>query len=110
MKEFILVLVLLVLFNFLAYLSYVRLESPPAVVAGSRIQSNYGIPLEWLQIIQVWNRRAARVPGQTEFFTTMEGVEVNWATLILDLTMYFLLASAIVYGITKLRLRKSRIR
>jgi len=110
MKEFIFVLVLLVLFNFLAYLSYVRVESPPVVVAGSRIQINYGIPLEWLQIIQVWNRRAARVPGQTEFFTTMEGVEVNWATLILDLTMYFLLAFAIVYGITKLRSRKSRIR
>lgn len=110
MKGFILVLVLLVLFNFLAYLSYVRVESPPVVVAGSRIQSNYGIPLEWLQIIQVWNRRTTRVPGQTEFFTTMEGVEVNWATLVLDLTMYFLLAFAIVYGITKLRSRKSRIR
>jgi predicted RNA-binding Zn-ribbon protein involved in translation (DUF1610 family) len=110
LKEFITILILLILFNFLAYLSYVRVESPPIVVAGSRTQSNYGIPLEWLQIIQVWNRRAARVPGQTEFFTTMEGVEVNWATLILDLTMYFLLAFAIVYGITKLRSRKSRIR
>ena len=110
MKEFIFVLVLLVLFNFLAYISYVRVESPTVVVAGSRIQINYGIPLEWLQFIQVWNRRAARVPGQTEFFTTMEGVEVNWATLTLDLTMYLLLAFAIVYGITKLRSWKSRVR
>jgi hypothetical protein len=108
-KEFIMILILLVLFNFLSYISYVRVENPPIVQAGSTIQNNYGVPLEWLQIIQVWNRRAARVPGQTEFFTTMGGVGVNWAALILDLLLYFLMAFAIVYSVARLRRGKMRI-
>lgn len=106
MKEFIMILILLILFNFTAYLSYVRVESEIPLQAGSKTIRYYGVPLEWLQLILVWADAPSFQPGTIRLYSTLMAVGVNWATLVLDLTLYFLLAFAIVYGVGRLRSRK----
>ena len=108
-KEFITIVLLFVLFNFIAYISYVRVESPIVVVVGSKTTRSYGVPLEWMQIIAVWDSRESRNKGWYVWSLNFEGVSINYATLILDSAVYFLLAFTIVYGIAKLRSRKTRI-
>jgi len=73
---------------------------------GSKTIQYYGAPLEWLQLIHVWAKAPSFQPGVTLLYSKLMGVGVNWATLILDLTLYFLLAFAIVYGVGRLRSRK----
>lgn len=106
-KEFVLVLILLLLFNFVAYLSYVRTETTNL---GYTIISHYGIPLEWLQIILSGTSRPARHGEGIVVQYGLQGVGIAWAPFILDLTFYFLLAFAMVYGTVKLRSRKTRMK
>jgi hypothetical protein len=108
MKEFIVILILLILFNFAAYLGYVRVESEIPAEAGSKTFRYYGVPLEWLQLISVWAKVPSLRPGITMLNLRFMAVGVNWATLVLDLTLYFLLAFAIVYGIGRLGSRKRK--
>jgi hypothetical protein len=107
LKEFVLILILLVLFNFVSYLGYVRTE---ATNQGLTIISHYGVPLEWLQMISIGTSTPARSGRGTIIQYGLEGVGVAWAPLILDLTLYFLLAFAIVYGIARLRSKKTRMK
>jgi hypothetical protein len=109
-KQFIAIVILVVLFNFASYISYVRIASPIVVMDGSKTTSNYGVPLEWLQIIEVWASRQSRIPGLREWYSNFVGVAVNYATLILDLVIYFLLAFTIVYGFSKLRAKWARMK
>jgi len=108
-KEFITIILLFVLFNFIAYASYVRVESPMVVVVGSKTTRSYGVPLEWIQIISAWDSSESRNRGWYEWSLNFERVSINYAALILDSAVYFLLSFAIVYGIAKLRSRKTRI-
>ncbi len=108
LKQFIMILILLILFNFTAYLSYVRVESDLPVQAGSKTIRYYGVPLEWFQLVLVWAKAPSPQPGVTRLYSTFMALGVNWATLILDLTLYFLLAFAIVYGVGRLRSRKRK--
>ena len=109
-KQFIAIVILVILFNFASYVSYVRIASPILIMAGSRSIRNYGVPLEWLQIIDVWASRQSRTPGLREWYSTFERVAVNYATLIMDLAIYFLLAFTIVYGFSKLRSKWTRMK
>jgi hypothetical protein len=70
---------------------------------GSKTIFSYGVPLEWLQIMASWASRVTRTPGLFMWYLNYEGLAVNYAALILDLAIYFLLAFAIVYGVSKLR-------
>jgi hypothetical protein len=108
MKEFIVILILLILFNFAGYLGHVRVESEIPVEAGSKTIRYYGVPLEWLQLISVWVKVPSPQPGITRLNLRFMAVNINWAMLVLDLTLYFLLAFAIVYGIGRLRSRKRK--
>jgi hypothetical protein len=110
LKQFIAIIILVVLFNFVSYLTYVRVTSPIVVMAGDRSTRNYGVPLEWLQIIDVWLSRPARIPGVREWYSSFMGVAVNYSALILDLAIYFLLASTIVYGFSRLRTKLRRVK
>ena len=109
-KQFIAIVILIILFNFMSYIGYVRIALPVMVMVGSRSTRNYGVPLEWLQIIEVWGSRQSSTPGLYVWFSSFERVAVNYATLILDLAIYFLLAFTIVCGASKLRARWTRIR
>ena len=106
-KEFVLVLILLLLFNFAAYLSYVRTE---ATNLGYTIIRHYGISLEWLQIILSGSSRHAQHGEGTVIQYGLQGVGIAWAPFILDLPFYFLLAFAMVYGTVKLRSKKTRMK
>jgi hypothetical protein len=109
-KEFITIVLLFIIFNFVAYISYVRVESPIVLMNGSLTSRYFGFPLEWLQIVAVWESMPASPSGGDIWYLSFQRTSINYATLILDLTIYFLLAFALVYGIAKLRSRKSRIR
>jgi len=99
MKEFVVILVLWVLFNFLSYLSYIRTE---LTNFNYTLISHYGVPLEWLEVIAVGTDVPTRNGGSARQYV-QQGVGIAWAPLILDLTIYLLLAFFIVYGATKLR-------
>jgi len=109
-KEFITIVLLFIIFNFVAYISYVRVESPTVFMDGSLTTRNFGVPLEWLQIVAVWESDPSRNPGGYLWYLSFQGTRINYSALILDLTVYFLLAFAFVYSIAKLRSRKTRIR
>ncbi len=102
MKEFVMILVLWVLFNFLSYISYIRTE---ATNLGYTLISHYGVPLEWLEVIAAGTDFQARNGGYERLFD-LQGIGIAWAPLILDLTIYFLLAFFMVYGAVKLRLKR----
>ncbi|HVO86064.1 MAG TPA: zinc ribbon domain-containing protein [Candidatus Eisenbacteria bacterium] len=102
MKEFVMILVLWVLFNFLSYISYVRTE---ATNFGYTLISHYGVPLEWLEIIAAGTDVQTRNGGYGRVYELL-GFGIVWAPLILDLTIYFLLAFFIVYGTVKLRSKR----
>jgi hypothetical protein len=108
-KELFTIVLLFIIFNFAAFVSYVRVQSPTIVKAGSETIRNYGLPLEWLQIIAMWESRQSRTPGLYEWSLNFERVAINYSQLILDLSLYFLLAFVVVYGISKLRSMKTKL-
>lgn len=86
LNEFVYICILTFLFAFLSFIGYVRTE--PAIFPGSFI-SRYGFPLRWLEVLTTIN--------------LVYNVTVIWTALILDFILYFLLAFAIIYGVTRLR-------
>jgi hypothetical protein len=108
-KELFTTVLLFIIFNFAAFVSYVRVESPTVVKAGSETIRYYGLPLEWLQIVALWESRQSRTPGLYQWTLSFERVAVNYSALILDFSLYFLLAFVIVYGISKLRSMKTKL-
>jgi hypothetical protein len=110
-KEFFTVIILTAIFNFLVFLIYVRVQSSAIGFAdGSTTIRNYGLPLEWLQIIGVWESSPSHQPGVNQWSLNFAGVAINYATLILDLSLYFLLAYALVYGIARFGSMKTRFK
>ena len=86
LKEFIYICTLTFLFSFLSFIGYVRTE--PAELYGLFV-IHYGFPLKWLEVL-----------------TTMSfvyNVTIIWTALILDFILYFLLAYAVIYGVTRLK-------
>ena len=83
-KESVYICVLTFLFAFVSFIGYVRTE--PAARYGFFV-SRYGFPLEWLEVFLS--------------VTMVLNVRVIWTALILDFTLYFVLAFAIIYGVTR---------
>jgi hypothetical protein len=109
-KQFVAIVILIILFNFISYVGYVRIIFPALVTVGSKTIFTYGVPLEWLQVVAVWDSRESRTPGLFRWYLNYAGLSVNYAAFILDLAIYFLLAFTIVYGGSKLRARWMRLR
>lgn len=87
-KEFVYVCIIALLFVFLSFIGHVRTE--PAAMNGLLV-SHYGFPLEWLEVFFFF-------PSSLVY-----NVRFIWIYLILDFVLYFLLATAIMYGLTKLK-------
>jgi len=102
--------VLFIVFNFVAFISYVRVQSPTIVKVGSETIRNYGFPLEWLQVIASWASRQSRTPGLYQWTLSFKSIAINYSALILDFSLYFLLAFAISYGIFRLRSLRTKLR
>jgi len=86
LKEFVYISILTVVFTFMSFIGHVRTE--PETIYGVFI-SRYGFPLEWLEVLFSEYR--------------VNDVNILWAALILDFILYFLLAFAITYGVTRLK-------
>lgn len=91
-KDFVYVCILTFLFAFLSFLGYVRTE--PAAMSGFII-AHYGFPFECVE--------ALYEEHGFSYSLVWGSVKIIWVALILDFISYFLLAFAIVYGITRLK-------
>ena len=86
LKKFVYICILTFLFAFMSFIGHVRTE--PEATYGIFV-SRYGFPLEWFEVLVTVYR--------------LRNITVIWTALILDSIFYFLLAFAIVYGVTRLK-------
>ncbi len=86
-KELVYISILTCLFTFVSFIGCVRAE--PAEIVGWFLL-RYGFPLQWLEVT-------------TTMSSTFPTTRILWLMLGLDVTLYFLLSLALVYGATKLK-------
>lgn len=92
LKEAALIIIFTYLFGFLSFISYKRVENPELQEAGDYLFHYYGFPLEWLKVKTMFRP-----------VSFVYGVEIAWASLVLNVMLYFLASFALVYGVAKLR-------
>jgi hypothetical protein len=90
LKEGVFIITLTSIFAFLSFIGYNRVELAKLYTIDILI-FHYGFPLEWLQV---------KVnPHPSHVFD----VGILWASLLLNIMLYFFMSFALVYGATKLR-------
>jgi len=91
LRQAVIIIILTYLFGFLSFIGYVRVE-PSQQITVDIIVLNYGFPLEWLQV------KVNPFPIPHVF-----DVGVAWASLGVNVVLYFFMSFALVYGVSRLR-------
>ena len=99
LKKLVYICILTFLFAFLFFVGSRRIE--PAGMHGDtpHFVSYYCFPLEWLEVYSWKSEQYTKYQTGT---AGMSRMNIAWGALILDFVFWFLLASVIVHGITKL--------
>jgi hypothetical protein len=104
LKELMAVVVATLAANFLSFIAYVRTEQIRIgygyVNAGDMIQ-HYGFPFEWYQIL-LRLHHYTKSPRDYYYWIGI-ATYIDWVSLIVNLTIYFLMAYGIVYAIKRVR-------
>lgn len=87
-KEYVYVVILTFVFNFVSFISVVRAEPHPQLADLGLYLVHYGFPFEWVEVLTAEN--------------IARGITFSLVGLSLDFLAYFLLSLFIVFGVTKL--------